>query len=152
MKNWTSAHRESANGGILLVVGITIWLYASGFPDLNEGYPGPALFPQIIALGFVVSGIFLLGKYLPEAIKSQDQSEEKEEAEKKRLLSLLAGIALVSLFPLIFDFVGFLIPLGITVFLIALLLRISYLKSGLLALGATGAVYLIFNVLLNVPL
>ena len=152
MRNWSVAHTESLNGGILLILALAIWAYASGFPELDQGYPGPALFPQLIALGFGISGVFLLGKYLPKALKTNNLAKDTEAPEKTRTSSLLAGVAIVSIFPLIFDFVGFLIPLAITVFLIALLLRIPYVKSGLLAAGATGAVYLIFNVLLNVPL
>jgi len=152
MRNWSAAHKESLNGGILLVLGLVIWAYASGFPELDEGYPGPALFPQLIALGFAISGLFLLGKYLPKALQTKNTSTEEEAKEKTRLLSLLGGIAVVSIFPFVFDFIGFLIPLAITVFFVALLLRIPYLKSALLGVGATGAVYLIFNVLLNVPL
>ncbi|MDW3649795.1 MAG: tripartite tricarboxylate transporter TctB family protein [Bacteroidia bacterium] len=152
MKNWTPAYKESLNGGILLILGLAIYGYASGFPDLEEGYPGPALFPQFIALGFAISGIFLLGKYLPKALKEKTPSSDKDKSEEQRLLSLLGGIAVVAIFPLVFDSIGFLIPLAITVFLIALMLRISYVKSALLGVGATGAVYLIFNVLLNVPL
>ncbi|MEM8891115.1 MAG: tripartite tricarboxylate transporter TctB family protein [Bacteroidota bacterium] len=152
MKNWSAAHKESLNGGILLVLGLAIWAYASGFPELDEGYPGPALFPQLIALGFAISGVFLVGKYLPKAFQTQNTSTKEDVSEKTRVLSLLGGIGVVSFFPLAFDFIGFLIPLAITVFFVALLLRIPYLKSALLGLGATGAVYLIFNVLLNVPL
>lgn len=152
MRNWSAAHKESLNGGILLILGLAIWVYASGFPDLDQGYPGPALFPQLIALGFAISGVFLLGKYLPKALQTKNTSTEEKAIERTRVLSLLGGIGLVSIFPLAFDFIGFLIPLAITVFFVALLLRIPYLKSGLLAVGATGVVYLLFNVLLNVPL
>jgi len=48
--------------------------------------------------------------------------------------------------------IGFIPTLGMCVFGIALLLRIPYLKGGLIAIGTLATIYLTFNVLLGVPL
>lgn len=155
MRSWSETHTEVLNGSILLLLGIGIWSYSGTFPDLQEGYPGPALFPRLIAGIFSIAGLVLLGTYLPRLLSTSPSQNKDEQAEKTtlaRLYVLLGGIALIVLFPLFSDWVGFLLTLGVSVFVMALLLKIPLLQSGLIALGTLGTIYLTFNVLLGVPL
>lgn len=154
MRQWSQSHTEVLNGGVLVLLGIAIWLYAGTFPDLDEGYPGPALFPRLISTGFTLAGLALLIKHLPKLIagESSASSVSGPTNVETRGYSLLAGISLVVLFPFLSDWIGFLPTLGISILGIALLFRINYLQSGLIAVGTLGTIYLTFNVLLGVPL
>jgi len=155
MRNWSEAHTEVLNGSMLLLLGIVIWTYSGTFPDLQEGYPGPALFPRLIALLFSIAGLVLLGTYIPKlsaSIDSKNKEEQVGEMAPNRKYLLGGGIATIALFPLFSDRMGFLLTLGISVFIMALLLKIPLLKSALIALGTLGTIYLTFNVLLGVPL
>lgn len=155
MRQWSVSHTEVLNGGILLLLGIAIWLYSGTFPNLDEGYPGPALFPRLISVGFTISGLVLLGIHVPKLFSPsipEDSAETRSSIQETRGYTLIGGIASVVLLPFIADFVGFLPALGISILGIALLFRINYLQSILIAAGTLGTIYLTFNVLLGVPL
>lgn len=152
---WSQIHTEVLNGILLLLLGLAIWLYSGTFPDLQEGYPGPALFPRLISSGFAISGLVLLIAHLPKVFApgtQQTSGKPSSAINEPRIYTLLGGISIVALFPFISELAGFLGALGISVLAIALLFRINYLKSALLAVGTLSMIYLTFNVLLGVPL
>lgn len=43
----------------LLLLGLAVFLMAGRFPRLDDGQPGPALFPQVLSAGFVLGGLAL---------------------------------------------------------------------------------------------
>ena len=138
------------NGLLLLAFGAWIWWYANSFPNLPDGNPGPALFPKVISVGFLLLGLSLL--IFSWFSKATEQQELSEKAVQGQFLPLLAGLVLVCSYPLLRPVLGFLATLAIICFLMALLFKVK-LPIALLAAGLTsGLVFLIFSKLLRVAL
>ena len=135
---------------ILVLLAGWIWYYSERFPDMPEGYPGPKLFPRIIAVGLGLIGLgiglkLLLGASGPEA-------GPQETSEGKSPLRLILGILLLALFPVFSPFLGFVNSLLVVGVLMGFTLQVKWWKT-LLTVGVTVAgVYLIFAKLLSVPL
>jgi hypothetical protein len=51
---------NTAIGSMAIVFGIWVIWYAKGFPKLEKGYPGPSLFPIVLAGLFICAGIYLV--------------------------------------------------------------------------------------------
>lgn len=141
---------ETLNGLVLLSLGSWILWYSSFFPDLPEGYPGPGLFPSTIAIGFIILGILLIGNSIRNWKEEQKQSSV--DSANTRFVPFLAGIALIGLFPILYEVLGFLTTLAISCFVMALLLKVKPIWAVLTALITSGLIYLIFVVLLGLVL
>ncbi len=138
---------ELLNGLILLVFSALIWWKTTNFPDLEEGYPGPALFPRLICLGFIFSGIVLVVR----AFRGSE-AELLWRSSPSGLVRLGLGLLLIGLYPVLQELLTFAPALGIVCFGIALLLGLRLWVAGLMALVTVGFIFLTFNQLLNVPL
>ena len=138
-------------GGILLVLGMLIFLHSRSFPALPEGYPGPGLFPKWIAAGIAISGIWLIGKNIIKPSKSGPGSQ-LIQVKYSNLIRLGSAIFLIGVFPFLSDWIGFLPALGIVCFGFARLFQLKYGLALCVGLGTPGLVYLIFSKLLSVPL
>ena len=136
---------ELINALVLLGLGTWILWYASFFPDLPEGYPGPGLFPSTIAIGFIILGILLLWDSIRKPVVQQN-------AVQLKWIPLLSGIALITVFPFLYESLGFLSSLSISCFLMGLLLKVKPIWAILTALATSGLIYLIFVVLLGLVL
>ena len=44
---------------LILFAAVVLW-HVQGFPSLDNGYPGPALFPSVLAVLFILCGIGLI--------------------------------------------------------------------------------------------
>ena len=55
-------NRDYISGIFLLALSGWLWWYTGSFPQLDEGYPGPSLFPRLIALGLFLAGISIIFK------------------------------------------------------------------------------------------
>ncbi|MBI4279072.1 MAG: tripartite tricarboxylate transporter TctB family protein [Armatimonadetes bacterium] len=55
----TSAH-DVPVGGAAALVGAAVFLSARSFPRLEDGIPGPGLFPQAVGILMIITGIGLL--------------------------------------------------------------------------------------------
>ena len=137
---------EWVNSVLLLALGVWIWWYSADFPSLDEGYPGPALFPRMIATGFVSCGILLLVTHprLPTQFAFQ--------IAYKRTLLLISGLLLIMLFPFLIDLVGFVPSLGILCFSFGLLLKVIWWKAALTAALTASIIYFLFVVGFGVSL
>ena len=134
-----------STGASFLVLSGAIWIYTSGFPSLDAGYPGPALFPQLVATGLAACGIGLLlsGRRSDTAVSS---------SEAGHFLRLVAGIGAVILYPPLHAAVGFLPAMAALMVGIGLLLRADWRWLGVLAVGGTALFYVVFTQGLGVPL
>lgn len=148
MKTQNSFNIEYLNAGILLALAIWIWTYSSSFPSQGDGYPGAALFPRVIAIGFALGGLVLMW----QAFRSQTSEEVGEKLERKGLLKLGAAIGMIALLPSLASYIGLMISIGLAVAGMALLLNIIHWKSALIAVCTASGIYLMFNQLLGVPL
>ena len=132
-------------GIILFIWGILILLVASRFPRLDDHHPGPALFPAIVGVGFLLTGILL---YLtPHPLGSSSTPAEKVRWYRGAIVLVLCLIM-----PWLTSLVGFFVPLSAVVVVVAYLAGLNWWRS-LLTGGITGAViFYLFTQLLRVPL
>ena len=139
------------NGLFILALGGWIWWYSGRFPYLDEGHPGPSLFPRVIGIGLLLSGLALLA--LSWLSRKQLNREAGYEPFSARGLSrMAAGIGLVGLYPLVQAQLGFMAALSMVCFLAALLLKARVWVAALTALGTVLFVRLIFINLLGLSL
>lgn len=139
------------SGGLILAAGVWIWFYTRGFPNLREGYPGPALFPGILALTLIVCGGALLihGAHRPALLKAE---LAQVRIDPRSVLNVFVVIFLGLLYPLFHNIVGFLPTSAALIFGVAVLLQARLWIAAAVAVAGTGVIYLAFTRLLGVPL
>lgn len=132
---------------ILCLLGLGIWWQSGSFPSLEEGYPGPSLFPRLIAIGLVLGGAWI-------GLKSIRGTSElpKELKEKPSLLKLGGGVILVAAYPILQPLIGFMFSLGLVCLGVALLLGIKPWIAVVSALGTVLFIFVTFEMLLGVSL
>ena len=138
---------ELLNGSIFLIFSGWIWWQTLSFPKLEEGYPGPALFPQLICVGFIFTGIILLVR----AFRG-NQEAALGKSSRSGLFRLGGGMAIIALYPVLHGLLSFAPALGIICFGIAILLGVRIWVAGLMAGLTVLFIFLTFNQLLNVAL
>jgi putative tricarboxylic transport membrane protein len=138
-----------------------IYLHAdAGLPTARIGDPlGPKAFPALVGGGLILSALLLLfetwnkRKALAGTTEAP-RSPETPKGDEKALIPVMIGmVAWSALYYFVFEPVGYL--LATPVFLFGLLSYFNprrYLTNVLVALGFTATVYLLFSILLGVPL
>lgn len=139
------------SGVLLIGLGGWLWMYTGTFPELQEGYPGPALFPRVIAVGLVLAGLSLVGGSLRRLAATRQRVHLVPPAWDG-LLRLGLGIGLVVLYPLMQGGLGFIPTVSILSFVIAVALKARLVVAALTAVCATFLLYWLFTGLLGVPL
>lgn len=137
---------ELINGIILLLFGGWIWWRSANFPSLDEGYPGPSLFPRLVASGFMICGALLL------VLTRWKKIGGFKMKPSPSLLLVIAGLGLIGLFPFLIEGVGFVVSLAILCFAFGLLLRVVWWKAAVTAALTSVTIYLLFVIGLGVPL
>jgi len=141
---------EVLPGGLALALGVAVWFFAGTFPELDDGYPGPGLFPRIIAVGLALSGLGLLIRAFRrpgEASPATNQTPLLPAAAR-----VAAGLALVALYPLLQGLIGFIPTVSALSFGVAVLLGVGVVTAGVTAIVSSSLIYLLFTRLLGVPL
>lgn len=137
-------------GGMLCLLAIGAWLQSAQFPEMEEGYPGPALFPQLIAVGLAFCGILLLIQEMrPSSNAGEDAPAQSDSVHPK---TLLMGLGLSVVFAGIYPLTGFIPAMLLLVGGVALLLKVKPLPAAILAITVTLSIYGLFSGLLNVVL
>lgn len=143
-------HRDITSG--LLLVGLSLWVYwqTTGFPQLDDGYPGPSLFPGVIALCIGTAGVvMILKRVLRRSTRARQGSSGIQPAA---LLRLLAGITLAALYPLLVQFTHFIPLMAFIILFVGLLLKNEAWHALLLSVLSASLIYALFTQLLKVPL
>jgi putative tricarboxylic transport membrane protein len=141
---------------ITIVVVAAIYLHAdAGLRSATIGDPlGPKAFPPLVGGGLILSALRLLFETWTKRRALQGtRVEPRTKDEKHVVLVLLAMILWTGIYYYAFESIGYLI--ATPVFLLGLL---SYFNKGrhvtnvLVAVCFTAIVYLLFSILLGVPL
>lgn len=145
--------RDITFGVLLAAFSVWIWWQASTFPSLGR-YPGPSLFPQVVAGSLLLASLTLIGLALWRSKVSPSDSSQRLSLTKTLLATgnVAAGLGLVALFPLLqgrFSGWSALALLGTG---IALLLRVKWLTALIVGMATSVVVTLAFRYLLGVPL
>lgn len=123
---------------------ILVWITSRHFPTLPEGYPGPALFPRVVAVLLLLAGLGLVIGGVKAA------AGESQSARIRPLaLRLSGGLGAVALFLLALPAVGTGPAAGVACLLIAATLRVRWKQAVAAALLTGFAVHLMFSNLLG---
>ena len=136
--------------GVLLAgLGVWIWVYTEAFPTLEEGYPGPALFPRVIAAGLALAGLgFIVGSLW----KGGEIRQAFRWPTWLGVARLALGVGLVALYPVMQTWMGFIPTVSILCFVIAVVLKVRLVVAALTAVVGTLLLYGLFTGVLGVPL
>ena len=146
----TIIHRDTVSGITLIAISAWVWWQASAFPQLDDGYPGPSLFPQLIACALAASGAYLAFKQL------RSPSKPKKKTSPRSTLAggarLFAGLSLAALYPILIQFTHFIPVMALLILFVALLLKNAAWHALLMSILSAALIYSLFTQLLNVPL
>jgi len=141
---------------IAIIVVAAIYLHAdAGLRTANIGDPlGPKAFPALVGGGLILSALLLLLETWSKRRALEDtRVEPRSKDEKHLILIMLAMVVWSGLYYFVFEMLGYLIATPL--FLLGLLSYFNksrHVTNLLVALGFTAAVYLLFSILLGVPL
>lgn len=133
------------SSALLILMALVIWLITADFPSQSDGYPGPSLFPRIIAIGLGISGLTLA--FLT---RKQEVSLEQPDAKAPSWIGLGGGIGLGILFPFLAPYLGLSVSAGLVCLGIAFLFRMKWTLAITISIGAAGFLYLIFTLGLGI--
>ncbi|HWP46218.1 MAG TPA: tripartite tricarboxylate transporter TctB family protein [Candidatus Limnocylindrales bacterium] len=157
-----------ANNNILIGIGTILWggvvfFLIRDFPRLDDGHPGPALFPGILAGLFIAFGAFLLIQSLRARSRSgtdplassQDKGKDlplQRTYSPQGFLNALCVVAAIAFYIFFVEILGFLITGFLLLTLLMIKLKVPIWKSSIVSLLSTVGVYILFAKILRVPL
>ena len=141
--------RDAVSGSLLIVLSLLLWLQTLSFPKLENGYPGPALFPQLIACCLGMLGAYLVARSI---VSKNTFSPSPQKSSKGKVLRLFTGIILVATYPLLVHHIHFIPIMAGLIFLFGIILNNKPWKAMLTAVLSAGLIYALFTQLLGVPL
>jgi len=141
---------NTAIGLLLILFACVVLVHVQSFPKLDNGYPGPALFPQVLSVLFLVCGIGL-------AIQGVRNRERLLKVDLGAVtlagwLNIAFVLAAVVSYILLAEHLGFLILSFAMLMALMKWLRAKLLPSLAMSVVVTMAIYLLFAKILLVPL
>ncbi len=142
--------QDSVWGLLCILLGATVLIYVQSFPAMPGQRYGPAVFPGLIAAGFVVCGLILVVRGLKtgEPLFTRE-SWTRSGAMITRLLAVCAAILfyLYASEPL-----GFLITSFLLLFALFWIFGVPLKRGAIIAIVTTFAIHLLFYKVMRVPL
>ncbi|MGQ9508805.1 MAG: tripartite tricarboxylate transporter TctB family protein [Thermodesulfobacteriota bacterium] len=135
-------------GGLFIALGLFIFTQTSIYPSLEKGHPGPDLFPNILAILFIVFGFSLIFKSRKHLLGKT----KPFPSTPKRLSNAFFVIGIIVAYVAIVNKVGFLITSGVLLFILMKKLGVTLLKSVITSILFTLFINLLFSKILRVPL
>ena len=140
---------DAVIGIFLIAFGALVLLLTRGFPTLSKGYPGPSLFPNVLAVLFMITGSILI----VQGIRSKRPWLKLSTSLQGRpLANIVAVIVVIIAYIYLSEYLGFLILSFLLLFLLMLWFKVKLLWNLLMASSVTVLIYLLFVKLLMVPL
>ncbi|UCF92002.1 MAG: tripartite tricarboxylate transporter TctB family protein [Desulfobacterales bacterium] len=141
---------NTAIGLFLIVFAGTVLVYVQTFPSLDNGYPGPALFPRVLAVLFLLAGIGLVfeGRRSGEKLLKFDLGP----ITRAGLINIGLMLAVILAYIYLSDLLGFMILTPLLLLIMAKWLGVKTHWSLVLAVGLTLVIYVLFAKILLVPL
>jgi putative tricarboxylic transport membrane protein len=124
-------------------------------PSARIGDPlGPKAFPALVGGGLILSGLLLVLETWSKRRRLQETRVEPRSRDQRHVALVLVGmIVWTGIYYYVFETLGY--PIATPIFLLGLLSyfnRGRYVTNVLVAVCFTAAVYLLFSILLGVPL
>ena len=141
---------DTAIGLFLIVFACAVLIHVQGFPQLENGYPGPALFPEVLSVLFIFCGIGLIiqGVRKREKILKVDLSSISSVG----WLNIVFVLGAVLCYIFFAEFLGFLIFSFVILMILMKWLKVKTLPSLIMSVIVTLGIYLLFSKILLVPL
>jgi putative tricarboxylic transport membrane protein len=141
---------DLVSGLLAAALGAAVMLHVRTFPELPDGQPGPALFPGIVGSLLVLFGLVLVVR----AVLARDRPATDPDAgvTPQGRLRALAVLGLVVAYLLLAETLGFVLTMGVLLFLLMWLLGARPLVAVLAAAATTGFILVVFGEVLLVPL
>lgn len=134
---------------VILLGAWVIW-YARGFPKLEQGYPGPSLFPTVLSVLLILSGIILIAQDLHH--KRQLFKIDATLLTYPQLINIVLVLSAILFFIFASNTLGFQITSFILLAALTKRLRVSTFWSLSMAAGVTLFIYVLFAKMMMVPL
>ena len=133
-----------------IIFAIAMFLYSQTFPNLRDGFPGPSLFPSVLAVLFIIAGLTLVAQGIRsgEKIWKFDTSDISSSGK----INILMVLAVILLYIFFSDLLGFQIISVILLFGLMKWLDVSTKWSLIMSSGVTFGIYILFAKVLLVPL
>jgi putative tricarboxylic transport membrane protein len=137
-------------GSIFIALGIFIFTQTFFYPSLEKGHPGPGLFPNLLAILFIIFGGVLIYK-ARKPLKLEDTKPEIPSGPKK-VSNAFFVLGIIIVFVAIFNSIGFLIASTVLTFLLMKKLGATLFRSAIASVVITLFINLMFSKILRVPL
>lgn len=134
----------------LIFLGIAVWVLSASFPRLDDGAPGPSLFPRVISTGLIVGGVVLALSAIKDLRSRLDTLPFLHS--RTGLFKVLATVAITAAVPFLMPFITLVGGAAVAATLFTLLIGGDLPRS--LGVGVVTAVmvYGVFGRLLGVPI
>lgn len=156
-----------------MILGGVIFFLIRDFPKLDDGHPGPALFPGILAGLFIVFGVFLLvqgirtnslqsrsrnrrddddSELTPSQLEDVNSPAQGKTRSFEGIVNAFCVIASIVFYIYFVDRLGFLITGFLLSGFLMIKLGVKGWKSGVISVLSTFLIYILFAKILRVPL
>ena len=141
---------NTAIGLLLIILACAVLVHVQSFPDLDNGYPGPALFPEVLSILFIFCGIGLVvqGVHNRENLLKFDLGA----VTLAGWLNIAFVLGAVACYIFLAEYIGFLIFSFAILMTLMKWFRVKLLPSLVMSVAVTLAIYLLFAKILLVPL
>ena len=137
-------------GAALFVLGAAMGLAARGFPSIGAVTYGPGLFPTIVAVGLMASGLGIVVEALAGAAPPRAASDEP--AGGLRAGPVLALLGVVAFYALALPALGFHVATAASLLAAARIFGGGWAVAAVLTVAGALALHAVFYNLLRVPL
>lgn len=141
---------NTAIGLFLIVFAAAVLWHVQSFPSLDNGYPGPALFPSVLAVLFIFCGVVLT----VQGVRQREKLLKFDTGTLtvSGLLNIVFVLGAIVCYIFLAETIGFLIFSFVVLVVLMKWLKVKTLSSIAMAVGVTLVIYLLFAKVLLVPL
>lgn len=141
---------DSVWGLLCIVFGAAVLIHIQNFPAMPGQKYGPAMFPGLIASGFVICGLLLLAR----GVKAKRALLEWMEWTRSRthVLRFFALFAAMIFYIVASEPLGFLLTSALVLFGLFMLFGVRMGLAAVIALVATLTIHFLFYKIMRVPL
>ncbi len=141
---------NTAIGLFLIIFALAVIIHTRTFPSLDNGYPGPSLFPRVLAVLFILAGIGLI----IQGIKTREKILKFDTGAVNRTgwINILFVLGAAVCYIFLAETVGFLILSFVIMMFLMKWLRAKTSWSLVMSVSVTLAIYILFAKILLVPL